>query len=452
MKKSVQLAVLTAVFIAGNAHARVIYGEDNRMEVFDATPFQQKLAKSAATMVSENEMTRDASKPGLVQFTQRTLKDWLEASVNEKSRKGLFSPKVKEAAKAGITFCEGEKFVDQPNPGMCSGFLIAPDLIVTAGHCADIPTFCSEYRWVFEFQVDEKTKKAGLDIKEENIYKCKKVVSNTLSMGLGLDYAVVQLDRKVSDREPLDIRIDDTIANDTSLLVIGSPSGLPLKVAGGAKVRKNAHPFYFSANTDTFQGNSGSGVFNAVTGVVEGILVRGEDDFVPNQAKMCVEAKKCANDECRGEDITRMTAIPEVGVKRMLDKAALAGDMVTLERILKLNIWVDFYTKDGVTALMKAVQGGKKAAVDALIAKGADVNLQDSNGNTALHHLAKNLNMKIEDVLTTLLASKANLEIKNSAGETPLMVAKKLKNTIGATLLVKAGAATNEPMVAASQK
>jgi hypothetical protein len=95
MKKSVQLAVLTTVFVASGAHARVIYGEDHRIEISEGTPFQQKLAKSAASMVSENEMTRDASKPGLVQFSQRTLKEWLEASANEeKSHKQLFSPKV----------------------------------------------------------------------------------------------------------------------------------------------------------------------------------------------------------------------------------------------------------------------------------------------------------------------------------------------------------------------
>lgn len=452
MKKSVQLAVLASVFVASGAHARVIYGEDHRLEVYEASPFQQKLASRAATMVSENEMTRDASKPGLVQFSQRTLREWLEASANEKTRKGLFSPKVEEAAKSGVvSFCEGEKFTEQANPGMCSGFLIAPDLIVTAGHCADLPTFCSEYRWVFDFKVDENTKKAGIDIKEENIYKCKKVVSNSLSMSLGLDYAVVQLDRRVTDREPLEIRNDDSIANDTALLVIGSPSGLPLKVAGGAKVRKNTHPFYFNANLDTFQGNSGSAVFNAVTGTVEGILVRGEDDFVPNQAKMCIEANKCADDKCRGEDVSRMTQIPEVGVQRALNKAAQAGDMVVLERILKLNIWVDFYTKDGQSALMKAVQGGKKNAVEALIAKGADVNLQDAEGNTPLHHLAKNLNNKIEEVLTTLVAAKANLEAKNNAGETPLMVAARLNNTIGAKLLVKAGAVDTQTKVA-SQK
>jgi len=384
MNKSVHLAVLTGVLLSQGAMARVIYGDDHRKEVSDATVFQQKLATSAATMISENEMTTDESKPGVVQLSQRTLRNWLEAQFEEdKKVEKLFSAKVREAAKEGVTFCEGERFTEQPNPGMCSGFLIAPDLIMTAGHCVEMPTFCSEYRWVFGFQVDPKTNKAGVDIKNEDIYKCKKVVSNALNGALGLDYAIVQLDRAVSGREPLEIRNNSNIQNGTQLVVIGSPSGLPLKVADGASVRKNTHPNYFSANLDTFQGNSGSAVFNAETGVVEGILVRGENDFVANKVKMCIEANKCADGACRGEDVSRLTSIPEVSVQVALNKAASTGDLVTMERILKLNLWVDFYGKDGQSALMKAAIAGQTKAMEILIKKGADINLKDAKGNTA---------------------------------------------------------------------
>ncbi len=443
MNKSVQLAILTSVFLSEASLARVIYGQDHRVEVFEATAFQQKLAASSASMVSENEMTTDASKPGLVQFTQKTLKDWLEAQGSEAQQPKLFSPKVIKAAAAGLRFCEGERFIDQPNPSMCSGFLIAPDLIMTAGHCAEIPTFCSEYRWVFGFQVNPETKKAGLDIKEEDIYKCKKVVSGTLQNSLGLDYAVVQLDRSVTGREPLDMRIDDKVPNLTGLVVIGSPSGLPLKVAVGANVRNNTHPFFFNANLDTFQGNSGSAVFNAETGMVEGILVRGEEDFVPNKLQMCIEANKCADNSCRGEDVTRLTAIPEVGVRSALNRAALSGDMINLERILKLNLWVDFYGKDGVSPLMNAVANGKSKAAEVLIAKGADVNLKDAKGNSPLHHLANNLNTKIADTLSVLLSKRADLEAKNNLGETALLRSAATLNLIGAKILIAQGANKN---------
>lgn len=422
MKNSVQLAVFASVLVSMSAQAKVIYGEDNRMEVSEASPFLQKLAKSTATMVSEKKMIRDAAKPGIVQLEQKTLRDWLEAPAEEESQK-LFTPKLHQSEEKGdnvaLSFCDGERFTEQPNPGMCSGFLIAPDLLVTAGHCAELPTFCSEYQWVFDFQVDPATKKAGLDIKEENIYKCKRVVSNALNMGLGLDYGLVQLDRPVAGREPLEIRNNSTIENFTNLVLIGSPSGLPLKVAPGATVRENTHPFFFKTNTDSYQGNSGSAVFNAKTGVVEGILVRGEEDFVPNRLKMCVESNKCPADGCRGEDVSRLTSIPEIGVQVALNKAAETGDITNLENILKLNIWVDFYTKDGQSALMKAAQGGQLKAMEMLIAKGADINLKDVNGNTPAHFLLKSQADKAL-AMKLLEDKKADLTAKNNAGLSPL--------------------------------
>jgi hypothetical protein len=60
---------------------------------------------------------------------------------------------------------------------------------------------------------------------------------------------------------------------------MGLPSGLPLKLAGGASVSNNQPAAFVVANLDTYGDNSGSPVFNAATQEVEGILVRGENDF-----------------------------------------------------------------------------------------------------------------------------------------------------------------------------
>lgn len=406
---TIHLAVLSSLIILPAAHGRVIYGDDQRKEVSEASPLQQKVAMAAASMISENEMKRDASRPGLVTFTQRTLGEWLQ-----------------EQTGGEMPACEDQRFIDQPNPSMCSGFLIAPDLVVTAGHCAELPTICSEYKWVFGFDADKKINKAGVDIREENIYSCKNVVSNLLSVPLGLDYAIIQLDREVTDREPVEIRNDGLIAENSAIFVIGSPSGLPLKVSDGAKVRTNSHPFYFSANLDTFQGNSGSGVFDASTGVAEGILVRGENDYVVNKEKMCVEPQKCADNACRGEDVSRMTSIPEIGIQKVFNRAAESGDMVTLNKILKLNTWVDFYLRDKVTALMLASKSAKVKAMEALIARGADVNRQDIDGNSPLHHLVKVLNKKTVGALIVLSKAGAKADLKNKQGETAADIAKRI--------------------------
>lgn len=420
----------------------VIYGEDNRQEVYEATAFQQKLASSAITMVEKIKITRSENKPGLAQLEQTTLRSWLESQfAEEKSIK--LSKSAQEAVDQKISFCASERFTEQPNPGMCSGFLVAPDLIVTAGHCATIENMCETYSWVFDFRVDAVTKTAGVDVKEENIYNCKKVISANLSTGMGLDYGLIQLDRKVTDRAPLEIRSLGQVDSKSSLLVIGNPSGLPLKVATGANVRKNVHPFYFSANLDTFQGNSGSAVINADTGVVEGILVRGEEDFEANMGLMCIEAKRCDDSGCRGEDISRMTQIPEYAAKDALFKLAEKGDVKELEKLTKTRFWIDIYGKDGKTALMKAAQNMRADFVQALLSKGSDAKISDSEGNNALHASASGLQLKSLALVKTLLDAGLGIDEKNNAGDSALLVSAKALNLEGVKLLISLGADKN---------
>jgi V8-like Glu-specific endopeptidase len=425
MKMFIQLAVINSVLttaaFAVNLGPNVVYGDDNRHEVYEASEANQQLAKSTAAMVAVTSIAPNASMPGLMTLDQHTLTDWIQNGNKD------------------INFCEGTRYAAQPNPSMCSGFLIAPDLMVTAGHCVEIENMCNDFSWVFDFNVDKDTKLAGQDIKPENIYKCKKIVSNALSFLLGLDHGVIQLDRVVTGRVPLEINNSTKVTDGQGVLVIGNPSGLPTKVADGSMVRDNSSSSFFVANLDTFGGNSGSAVFNSDTGVVEGILVRGEEDYVANYSKMCVEVNVCASDACRGEDVSRMTSIPEVAIQNELNAASISGDMFNLDRILALNTWVDFYTKDGQSALMKASAVGQNVSMAALLKKGADVNLKDANGNTALHLLAKVLTTSNAEALKTLVAAGANLEAQNARGETALLVATRNSNHEAVTLLVTAG-------------
>lgn len=443
MFKSIHLAVLATTIISG-AHAAplVIYGQDDRHEVYEASAKNQLLARSTAILISKNEMSRDALVPGMVQLTQKTLRDWIESSSEEETKSKKFSAEVVKASEDKITFCEGTRFTEQPNPGMCSGFLIAPDLMVTAGHCVTIDRFCEDYQWVFDFKMDKATQKAGVNIKEENIYKCDKVVSNTLISVLGLDYAVVKLDRKVVGRAPLKINADALDAT-SKVMVIGGPSGLPTKVTTNGDVRKNNHPNFFVTNLDTFQGNSGSAVFDQETGVVQGILVRGEEDYVPDFERMCIKANECAEGDCRGEDVSRMNSIPEVALQKIFNDSAVNGSLVALNMILDRKIYVDFNTADGQTALIKASGVAQNSSMKLLINRGASIKHSDAQGNTALHALAKVLTDKNADALVTLTEAGSELEVKNELGQSALLVAGSSQNLESAKLLIKAGADKN---------
>ena len=209
--------------------------------------------------------------------------------------------------------CKDEMFSQVMTAANCSGFLVGKNQLVTAGHCIKSDFDCANNKWVFDFRQDLIPEgEDQLYVNSDNVYGCKKIISRALSRASKNDYALIELDREVTDRPILKFRSEGKIEDNDPLVVIGHPSGLPTIIAGGANVRTNDNDFFFQANLDTFGGNSGSAVFNAKTNTVEGILVRGETDYAYDAESGCYRVFKCKDDECRGEDITRITVIPEL--------------------------------------------------------------------------------------------------------------------------------------------
>ena len=202
--------------------------------------------------------------------------------------------------------CSSERFGNQPTAPNCSGFLVAPDIIATAGHCVD-NTSLPQVRFVFGFRM-KTAAQAQSQIKNRDIYAGTGIIAREL-ISNGADYALVRLDRPVQGRPILRLHRDGKIADNAELYVMGHPSGLPLKYAPGAAVRDNDPQDFFVANLDTYGGNSGSPVFNQQDNVVAGILVRGETDFV--NVGGCFVSNVCPTSGCRGEDVTRATVFAE---------------------------------------------------------------------------------------------------------------------------------------------
>lgn len=257
----------------------VIYGEDNRKDVFESTDSALvELSKSTAAMIEMANLTSQSN--GEIVIQAETLKS------------------------RGI--CAKERFSNQISAANCSGFLVAPNVLVTAGHCIKSEFDCSSYKWVFDYKVDHADQ-AAVTVAKQDVYSCKRIIARSLDQLSKDDWAVIELDRK-SDRKPLAFRKKGKITTGTSIAVIGHPTGLPTKIADGAKVRSLATKF-FQANLDTYGGNSGSAVFNTQTGEVEGILVRGENDYVYDSALGCQVSNKCPDTGCRGEDVTYISNV-----------------------------------------------------------------------------------------------------------------------------------------------
>ena len=101
------------------------------------------------------------------------------------------------------SLCAGERFRDQPVGAFCSGFLVAPDIIATAGHCVDTGSVANS-RFVFGFRMRDATT-AQTVINNGDIYRGVAVIGRQL-VGTGADWALVRIDRPVTNRRIAQVR------------------------------------------------------------------------------------------------------------------------------------------------------------------------------------------------------------------------------------------------------
>ncbi|MBI4655745.1 MAG: trypsin-like peptidase domain-containing protein [Elusimicrobia bacterium] len=296
------------------ADGKVIYGQDDRIEYFQASAAVKTLADGVVSLWSSTD----------IEFNQQTK---------------TYKLKTQNFGQA-VNLCQQERFREQPIGAFCSGSLVGPDLVMTAGHCATSESKCKDTKFVFGFAIKKDGGTASDTIPAGEVYSCKKIVTRvqgaeenssnveaqnlghnyppvkgtvqTLNkiraQDLGPDYALIQLDRPVAERKPLQINRNQNLKKGESMFVIGHPVGLPLKVAGGATVRDPSPKGYFVADLDTYGGNSGSPVFNTKTKLVEGILVRGETDFVTTP-QGCRISNVVGQNAGRGEDVTKVSEL-----------------------------------------------------------------------------------------------------------------------------------------------
>lgn len=269
-------------FFPSYASMKGIYGQDNRKEMYQIDdPRIRELMRSTAVQIRRDNFS----------FIDQQMTISYDQTVGAEN-----------------SLCLDQLFVDQINPGECSGFLIAPDLLVTAGHCVRDESECRQYRWLFDFSYESPDKNVSL-INPNSLHSCAEIVAQEFQSGKQDDYAVIRLSPPVTDRRPLSFRRDGEISIGESVFVIGYPLGIPAKFADGAVVQKNGSRYYFTTNLDTFVVNSGSAVFNANTLELEGILVRGGRDLKFDSIGQC--NRYYQNQEDLGEEeVMRITRLP----------------------------------------------------------------------------------------------------------------------------------------------
>jgi V8-like Glu-specific endopeptidase len=276
------ILLITLMIFSLNALAafnpKAIYADDNRTETTDELNRSfRPLAKAVAVQISKRKLRKARDKY------------YFEA----------------ETFRQENNLCKGVPFATEKVIGECTGFLIAEDVLVTAGHCLDHNDPCSNSVWSFDFH---REKMARGFIYEDEVYSCQRVIEKMVDSFSKIDYAVIKLDRPVENAVPLKLSTGNVIPL-SPLVLIGHPNGLSAKIASQGRVLTGGDDSYtFKADVDAFVINSGSPIVNKATQEVVGMLIRGIQDFTYNRFDQCYELNVCSlpySATCQGETVLK---------------------------------------------------------------------------------------------------------------------------------------------------
>ncbi|MEY3444105.1 MAG: hypothetical protein RLZZ519_2386, partial [Bacteroidota bacterium] len=245
-----------------------------------------------------------------IEIRELDLRDSIENGIYSSSRGTLgmiqanrltpvdeFTFQVDSTLKMGQAYglCRDEPYWTQPSACFCTAFLVDSNTVATAAHCIQYVQL-DEIKFILGFEIANFKGKVDYSIEGRDVFTATEIVGGSESQSL--DFVLLRLDRTASAQKVLKVATSPPALTD-SVYAIGFPSGLPMKVAGIGAVTQKEGDTYFYSNIDTYEGNSGSPVFNSRTHEVVGILIEGDQDF-ENRGN-CRKAKDCFGRGCKGE-------------------------------------------------------------------------------------------------------------------------------------------------------
>jgi V8-like Glu-specific endopeptidase len=410
---------------------RGVFGVDNRSEARDAVVFKD-MVRATAVMIHKSKIKGN-------KVYSETLRTRL-------SRQFGVS-----------TFHENVKFLDQPTCATCTGFLIAPDILVTAGHCIEKMEDAEDYVWIFDFTIDKNYNSFGgyFTIDPNEIYEVKEVMGAYFqSVSTYTDYSFLRLNKK-SDRPPYQFRTSGKIASYTNVFTIGSPTGLPLKLADDAWVVSNSYEKWFRNSIDGFPGNSGGPVFNEY-GLIEGIHVRGAVEL--NEGRYTGDYKFDSTCNCiktvqwsstigtEGSHAHRITAVPQ----NLLHEALYENIdyAITTNNINRLNEWLAYswFTNSKLTEErgrfeFKAASKNNLEMLKIIISKSLNAKVTDKNGQNLLFYA---LEQNSKEMMEYLLKKGVSPNKADEANRLVTHVAIAKGNSELTQVLIKRGASVSK--------
>jgi hypothetical protein len=247
----------------GNAQA-IVYGQDNRIDLYQADDRFAQLARDTVVALISPELLHQ----------------------RQDGSYSVDAPVYGEAQ----SLCPGERFSEQPAAASCSGVLVAPDVVATAGHCLTVypdgRPDCTQNRYVFGFGLASGT--APITLAADDVFNCSDVLGRIATPSdspCHFDVVLLRLDRPVKAASSYAAFRSKPVEEGEGVVVIGFTAGLPVKIDEGARVidARRDQGDYFTLSSDTFAVSSGSAVFDA-DGDLVGLFSRGRRDYDQDDA------------------------------------------------------------------------------------------------------------------------------------------------------------------------
>jgi V8-like Glu-specific endopeptidase len=261
--------------VTETASQPVIYGADDRQQYYDIqSPAVRSLVATRSVALVPTDAV--AIKDGQVLLRGPT---WQAA--------------------AGL--CPDVRLATDPVVASCSAILLAPDLVLTAGHCLSAVD-CGSMAIVRGFRRDAPDHLAPIGL--EDLAFCRSVIAwdpGEESQGDRLDYAWIELDHPLADPSslrtgtgtadgssaPVQFASEDAVSLGQPLVSFGYGGGGPVTMTAATVTNARiGHGDFFLTDLDAFQGMSGAPLFDSEQHLV-GIDNRGAPDFVWDAAGRC---------------------------------------------------------------------------------------------------------------------------------------------------------------------
>lgn len=214
-----------------------------------------------------------------------------------------------------MNICPGSAMGQDPYLARCSGFLVAGNQVLTAGHCfkdqkINKEYYCRNFGWLFGHQNNNQS------FRKSDLYSCKKVIVK-YDESKNIDYAIVTLNEFVTGAIPLPLDSDGDFSQNTNVAMLSFPLGGRLRSSGLAALKVKSFNNLLESNLDSLPGSSGAPVIDLETGLVIGIHMAGEAQYMTKQSgETCQRLRVCQAEE----DCTHATAFQISEIDELLNK------------------------------------------------------------------------------------------------------------------------------------